>query len=50
MNTRDFGQRIAAGPASPLLRRMGLAGFSFFFIKGMLWLLIPILAHSALFN
>lgn len=29
--------------------RLGLAGFSFFFIKGMLWLLIPWLAHSALF-
>ena len=31
------------------LRRMGIAGFLFFFLKGMLWLLIPWLAHSALF-
>ena len=31
------------------LKRMGLAGFSFFLIKGMLWLLIPWLAHSTLF-
>jgi len=27
-----------------LLRRFGLAGFLFFFAKGMLWLLIPLLA------
>jgi hypothetical protein len=32
------------------LTRMGRAGFAFFFIKGMLWLLIPMLAHSALFS
>jgi len=50
MTTREFGQKIVSSPSSPLLKRMGLAGFSFFFIKGMLWLLIPILAHSALFN
>jgi len=31
------------------LKRMGLAGFLFFFIKGMLWLLLPWLAHSAMF-
>ena len=31
------------------LKRMGLAGFAFFFLKGMLWLLIPWLAHSAIF-
>ncbi len=31
------------------LKRMGLAGFAFFFIKGLLWLLIPWLAHSAIF-
>jgi hypothetical protein len=32
------------------IKRMGTAGFAFFFIKGMLWLIIPALAHSALFN
>ena len=26
---------------TPWIKRIGLAGFSFFFIKGMLWLLIP---------
>ncbi len=31
------------------LKRMGLAGFAFFFLKGLLWLLIPWLAHSAIF-
>ena len=31
------------------LKRMGLAGFAFFFLKGLLWLLIPWLAHSAMF-
>jgi hypothetical protein len=32
-----------------LLKRMGLAGFAFFFFKGLLWLLVPWLAHSAIF-
>ena len=50
MNLIHNAQKIAAGPTSKLLRRMGFAGFSFFFIKGMLWLLIPILAHSAMSN
>lgn len=38
-------------PAANLhrLKRMGLAGFAFFFLKGMLWLLIPWLAHSTMF-
>jgi hypothetical protein len=31
------------------IKRLGLAGFLFFFLKGMLWLLIPWLAHSAMF-
>jgi len=31
------------------LKRMGLAGFTFFFLKGLLWLLVPWLAHSAIF-
>ena len=31
------------------LKRMGLAGFAFFFLKGLLWILIPWLAHSAMF-
>ncbi len=31
------------------LKRLGLAGFAFFFLKGMLWILLPWLAHSALF-
>ena len=31
------------------LKRMGLAGFTFFLLKGLLWLLIPWLAHTAMF-
>jgi hypothetical protein len=50
MTTKEIGQKILLSPSSNMLKRMGLAGFSFFFIKGMLWVLIPILAHSALFN
>ncbi len=50
MTTKEIGQKILLSPSSPMLKRMGLAGFSFFFIKGMLWVLIPILAHSAWFN
>ena len=30
------------------VRRMGLAGFAFFFLKGRLWLIVPWLAHSLL--
>ena len=29
--------------ATPLLKRLGLAGFLFFLIKGLLWLTIPAL-------
>jgi len=25
------------------LRRLGLAGFAFFFVKGLLWLVVPVL-------
>jgi len=31
------------------LKRMGLAGFAFFFLKGLLWLLVPWLAQSIIF-
>jgi hypothetical protein len=48
MNIQITGHKIASGPASPLLKRMGFAGFSFFFIKGMLWLLIPLIAQAAI--
>lgn len=31
------------------LRRLGLAGFAFFFVKGLLWLIVPVLiARSVL--
>lgn len=30
------------------LRRIGLAGFCFFFLKGMLWLTLPFLARLLL--
>ncbi len=30
-------------PVPLWLRRLGLAGFLFFFIKGMLWLIVPAL-------
>jgi hypothetical protein len=36
--------RQDTGPVSrlpPWLRRLGLAGFLFFLIKGLLWLLVP---------
>lgn len=32
------------------LRKLGLAGFTFFMVKGLLWILVPLAAHSALFN
>lgn len=31
------------GPASRWLRRVGVAGFLFFLIKGLLWLVVPAL-------
>jgi len=48
MNVKLIAQHIDSSPRAPWLRRLGLAGFSFFFIKGMLWLLIPLLAHLLL--
>jgi len=41
--------KIHSRPRAHFLKRMGLAGFAFFFLKGLLWLLVPWLAHSALF-
>jgi hypothetical protein len=32
---------IIAGNQSSLFRKFGMAGFAFFFIKGMLWVLAP---------
>jgi hypothetical protein len=37
-------------PRTHWIKRMGVAGFSFFMIKGLFWLLIPLLAHTTLFN
>lgn len=34
-------QPAAPSRAKNLLRRLGVAGFAFFFIKGLLWLLVP---------
>lgn len=31
--------------ATPWLRRIGLAGFLFFLIKGLLWLIVPALLY-----
>lgn len=36
--------------AHPLLRKMGLAGFLFFLVKGLLWLLVPYLIATGLFG
>ncbi len=32
------------------LRKLGVAGFTFFLVKGLFWILVPLAAHSALFN
>jgi hypothetical protein len=49
MNIRSKTLDLQNATDSPWLKRMGLVGFSFFFIKGMLWILIPLLAHSVVF-
>lgn len=49
MNMNTIKAELPVSGGRHWLRRFGLAGFSFFLIKGMLWLLIPWLAHSALF-
>lgn len=49
MNMTLSKAQLPASKGGHWFKRMGLAGFSFFFIKGMLWLLIPWLAHSTLF-
>jgi hypothetical protein len=45
MNSQAIGIRYRV-PA--WLRRIGLAGFCFFFLKGMLWLSLPLLARLVL--
>ena len=47
MNTQHAD--VSATGSTHWLKKMGLAGFMFFFLKGMLWLIIPWLAHSAMF-
>lgn len=42
-----MNQRISFS-ATGWARRLGLAGFAFFFAKGMLWLFLPILARHLL--
>jgi hypothetical protein len=50
MTTETSTLEITPDQNKHWLKRMGWAGFSFFFIKGMLWLIVPLLAHSALFT
>lgn len=43
--------KVSNSPAAHrrhVLKRMGLAGLAFFFVKGLLWLLVPWLVHSAI--
>ncbi len=36
-------------PRTPIwLKRIGLAGFAFFFVKGLAWLIVPWLLHAML--
>ena len=35
-------QQVRTGPAGPWLKRLGLIGFAFFLIKGLLWLVLPV--------
>lgn len=39
--TDDEPQRSA--PAAAWMRRLGVAGFLFFLVKGLMWLLVPAL-------
>ena len=38
-----------SGRMARLLKRFGIAGFLFFFIKGLLWLIIPAVAAWGIF-
>lgn len=38
------------GPWMRFIKRVGIAGFLFFLIKGLLWLIIPYLIAKGLFN
>jgi hypothetical protein len=49
MHMKTNTSKTQGTPRGYFLKRMGMAGFAFFFLKGLLWLLIPWLAHSALF-
>ena len=48
MYIKSLPMRTHTTAGTHWLKRMGFVGFTFFFLKGMLWLLIPWLAHSAL--
>jgi hypothetical protein len=41
--TSTTKQHIRASLACPWLKRLGLVGFAFFLIKGLLWLVLPVL-------
>lgn len=48
MDRKNVELKALDGHETNWIRRMGLAGFSFFFIKGMLWLIVPLIARAAL--
>jgi hypothetical protein len=45
------GREIESAAAAPagrgLLKRLGVAGFLFFLVKGLLWLVVPALVYVA---
>ncbi len=42
----NSASKPAKCPVPPLWRRLGLAAFLFFLIKGLLWLLVPALVAT----
>jgi hypothetical protein len=49
MNTNMNAQRTTGNKTITWFKRLGIVGFLFFLIKGLLWLLIPYLLAKGLF-
>jgi hypothetical protein len=48
-HTKPSESEAHATTVTRWFKRLGFAGFAFFLLKGMMWLLVPWLAHTAIF-
>ena len=50
MENENLNQNNHPKTIKKLLKKFGIAGFLFFFIKGLLWLIVPFLITLGLFS